>query len=465
MSSVTPPPLRLGSARCRRLLLLCCLVPVALAAQKPGASSIARENNRFIEEPLPPGDVPGLDEAARAVGDGQLIWDPRAGYRLTDDADTTGISNEAVQQALTRLTEGRRARERGSNWEALRKLKPVYDRFEDTLFAPEAMYQAGLAYRARRQFDDAFELFSRLLERYPGYTGFNRVVSAQYETATLISEGRRPRYWGVIPGFRTYEEAMKYYNEVVDNAPYSEYAPLALMQLANLAQRRGKEAEAIDALDRLINNYPDSFLAPDAYLQLADAYANLVKGPWYDQGATREAVSYYEDFLILFPDNPAAAQAEAGLQEMQNTLSGSKYLLGDFYWRYRNNPRAALVYYNETITVDPDSQYAERARAGIERIRAGTPPPRTPVDFLFGRYDNPEPVDLTTLPGEDGFVDEEDQIGVPPMQPPVDTSPLAEGARPSPDETGEADDEFDSESVPVRREQETRDMRGNPARR
>ena len=39
----------------------------------------------------------------------------------------------------------------------------------------------------------------------------------------------------------------------------------------------------------------------DAYLKLAETHAALVDGPLYDQGATNEAISYFEDYLILFP--------------------------------------------------------------------------------------------------------------------------------------------------------------------
>ena len=44
-------------------------------------------------------------------------------------------------------------------------------------------------------------------------------------------------------------------------------------------------------------------LAPDAYYNMAQTYSNLVNGAEYDQGSTRQAISYYEDFLILFPQN------------------------------------------------------------------------------------------------------------------------------------------------------------------
>ena len=60
-----------------------------------------------------------------------------------------------------------------------------------------------------------------------------------------------------------------------------------------LGKTAGKDADAKDALDRLISGYPQSLLAPDASLRLAQAYAADVQGPSYDQGATKQAITYY----------------------------------------------------------------------------------------------------------------------------------------------------------------------------
>lgn len=118
----------------------------------------------------------------------------------------------------------------------------------------------------------------------------------------------------------------------------------------------------------MINNYPTSTLTDTAYLELAQTFASLVTGPEYDQGATREAISYFQDFLILFPDNERVEEGERGLQEKLDVLSRSKLLIGEFYFRHRSAFRAAEVFFNEAITVSPTSPSADRARAYLARI-------------------------------------------------------------------------------------------------
>ena len=107
---------------------------------------------------------------------------------------------------------------------------------------------------------------------------------------------------------------------------------------------------------------------------MAQTYSNLVNGAEYDQGSTRQAISYYEDFLILFPQNSSLGEVESKLVAMEDLLARSRLNLGDFFYNYRSNNTAALVFYNDTITIAPESEAAEEARARIADIEAGVQP-------------------------------------------------------------------------------------------
>ena len=74
---------------------------------------------------------------------------------------------------------------------------------------------------------------------------------------------------------------------------------------------------------------------------------------------------------------------------MQNVRSKSRYLIGHFYYKFRDNPDAALVFFNDAITVAPNSDFAAKAREMIDRIESGAPAPKSPLQWLLGRYDGP----------------------------------------------------------------------------
>jgi outer membrane protein assembly factor BamD len=59
---------------------------------------------------------------------------------------------------------------------------------------------------------------------------------------------------------------------------------------------------------------------------------------------------------------------------MENLLASSRLNLGNFYYYFRSNNTAALVFYNEAITIAPDSEAAAEARNRIEDIEAGVRP-------------------------------------------------------------------------------------------
>ncbi len=289
---------------------------------------------------------------------------------------------EEEAQAQELFAEAQRLQSEGRLDAAKDRYEKIVEDLRRTVPAPEAQFQIAKIAADRGNYQKAFTLCQRTIARYPDYEGFTRVIGEQFEIATILAEGKR-RLLLVIPIPRPLDRARIYFERVIANAPYSEYAPLALMNIALIAEKQEKEDVAIDALDRPVSFYPEHMLAPDAYLMLADVYAGLVRGAPYDQASTREAISYYEDYLVLFPNDEEIVQAEEGLAEMQNTIGESKFVMGDFYHRYRRNETAALVFYNEAITLAPNSEAAEAARERIASIENDEPPP--PVGIGLGR--------------------------------------------------------------------------------
>lgn len=313
-----------------------------------------------------------------------LVWDPQNGWRAEGGALAPYLASADGSSAKVLMDNARRAEDAGKFGTALSGYKKVIKKFSSSVFAPEALYRSSAIYEKRRQFTKAFKNLQRIIVEHPNFPRFKEVLGAQYRIATALAEGTRPRYFGIIPGFKQREKGVEDYEILVANAPYSEYAPLALMNTARLQRKLGERDAAIDALDRMINNYPENFLTSDAYLKLASAHAEITQGPPYDQASTQQALTYFQDYLILYPGESDATVASKGFNDARTMLSESKMTMGDFYFFKRDNRPAARVFYNEAITIYPDSPVAERARkllARIDKIDAGESPapgaPRT----------------------------------------------------------------------------------------
>lgn len=297
-----------------------------------------------------------------------LVWTPGTGWQVEGGA-LAAVAGEQGRNALDLMNRARAAEEDGSHRRALRLYKRVARDYGKSIYGPEAYYRSAQIRLAQRDYRRAFDAYQQIVGLYPNYEKFNEVIADQYRIASAIADGARRRWlWGMLPGFAKRESAIMYYEYVVANAPYSDYAPLALMRIAQLHKRFRNKIEAIDALDRMINFYPTSILTPDAYLRMADVHASLVDGPEYDQFSAKESSTYYQDYLILFPKDPNVGKAETGLDAMKTEYAMSKMKLAEFYHYKRHNYIAAKVFYNEAITIYPDSAVALTARERLDKI-------------------------------------------------------------------------------------------------
>ena len=307
----------------------------------------------------------------------QLTLNPVDWFGSKDDAELDGLraaspADEADAVELVKRGQDKMAAGRLDS--AQRDFKKVIKNYPLAKATGEARYLRARLLMSKESWGKAFKELQLIIDKNPNFEDFNRVIGAQFDCATAHMEGARGRLFWVFPGFRQYGLAMEEFETIVNNAPYGDYAPLALMNIAITAQKEKQAELAIDALDRLISFYPQSMLAPDAYYNLAETYSNLVAGSEYDQGSTRQAISYYEDFLVLFPDSSYTGEVESNLEAMENLLATSRLNLGDFYYYFRSNNTAALIFYNEAITIAPGSEAAIEATARIEDIETGVDP-------------------------------------------------------------------------------------------
>jgi outer membrane protein assembly factor BamD len=298
-----------------------------------------------------------------------LTWAPSTGWQLEGGA-LSGLAGSQGKSALALMDKARRQEEEGSLHAAIKNYEAVARKYQGSVYAPEALYRSGKLLTRRRQFYNAFGDYQTMLRRYPNSKRFNDVIGELYRIAAALLDGAHNRIWGWLPGPSNRPKAVELFEVIVLDAPYSDYAPLALMDVARGHQLEKDTDEAIDSLDRLVNTYPQSVLAPVAYLKLGDLHASLSEGPKYDQASTKEAMTYYEDYMILYPGDSGIAHAAVGVDKMKTILAQSKIYIGDYYFYKRLNYVAARVFYNEAITSYPDSSPANVAKKRLAELEA-----------------------------------------------------------------------------------------------
>jgi outer membrane protein assembly factor BamD len=298
-----------------------------------------------------------------------LTWTPGSGWQVEGGA-LSGLTGAPSRKALDMMNKARSEEEAGKASSAMSLYEKVAKKYSASIYAPEALYRAGKIRVSRKQYFDAFSDFQTILQRYPNTRRFDEVIGEQYRIAAALLNGARNHAFGWIPMFTNRIRAIQYFEVILIDAPYSDYAPLSIMDAARGYQAVKETDSAIDALDRLVNTYPQSVLAPVAYLKLGDMFASLSQGPEYDQASTKQAMTYYDDYMILYPGDGDIAKAAAGVDRMKTILAQSKIYIGDFYFYKRLNFTAARVFYNEAITAYPDSDPARIAKKRLIEVDA-----------------------------------------------------------------------------------------------
>ena len=263
---------------------------------------------------------------------------------------------------------------------------------------PESLFRAAKLREANGDWSKSFEHLKLIAQAYTNYN-FEVIAESLMRVAERLAKEKLPRKWGVIPRFRSGIQDRSRLNEIAGLARGPRFAPRALMALAEISIKDEKSDEAVDALDRLVNLYPENYLGEKAYFLLATIYKKKVTGPSYDQGATLKALNFFEDYLILYAQPPIQsphesrddyqkrldeskerkADAEKGRKQMRQVLAASKVELGEYIekfgkyyltrWRELGNA-PAIQFYNEAITTAPESTAAREAEQKITDLRA-----------------------------------------------------------------------------------------------
>lgn len=316
-----------------------------------------------------------------------------------------GVPAPRAAVPITALLVAEALDRRGDTKAALNAFNDIVFLFPDSDYAAEALYRQGVIYNRTRQFSDAFECFSALEDSYPASPRIEDAIAQSYIIVEEVRNGVRPLKNGWLPWFKDRTEGLTLYDRLYEMAPHASISPRLLYHKGKLAFELSdawfsfdKTDDAIDAFERLISIYPDAPFVPEAYLELAGTYEAGVVGADWDQLATRRAINYYTDFYSLFPDHPKAEFAYEKTVELTNIMAANRLVVGDFYYERHNNLRAAATFYNEAITIAPDSPAGKQAAVQLARVRRGERSDRTLVDWIFGRYPNYDAVDYLDAP-------------------------------------------------------------------
>lgn len=245
-------------------------------------------------------------------------------------------------------------------------------------------YQSEILFNDSK-YNKAADKLKKIIKTYPSSNFFVPAIEKLYQISEQFSKT------GFILRSVNRDKSIEFLNFIVDNVPGSIYAINSLREISKLKLKQKKYFDAIESLERILDEYSGYKQLAEVYIDLANIYKSMVKGHKHNQGGIEKAIQYYNEFKQTFPEHEKIAFVNEDLNALYQQLADSKIENGDFFFYKRNNPKAALICYQDAVDSIPENPSTAIAQQKIQDINDGALPPKRKIDYLLGK---PKPASM-----------------------------------------------------------------------
>ena len=146
--------------------------------------------------------------------------------------------------------------------------------------------------------------------------------------------------------------ASKYFAFIKSRFPYSKYAVLAELRLADAEFGAEQYLEAIDSYRLFLKFHPTHEMVANGYVsfKIGDAYMRQLSGDFWlfppsyekDQSSTEDAANELKSFLDKYPDSPYRDKAKDILVKVGKRLADHEWYVARYYWD-RGKPMGTVL--------------------------------------------------------------------------------------------------------------------------
>jgi outer membrane protein assembly factor BamD len=133
-----------------------------------------------------------------------------------------------------------------------------------------------------------------------------------------------------------YAEAIKKFDEVDREHPYSEWARRALLMTAYAAYREEEYDQCIEAAKRYLSLHPGTADAAYAQYLIGSSDFDRIPDITRDQRVTEHALAELEEVVHKYPNTEYAASARKKIQVARDQLAGKEMAVGRYYLEHHD---------------------------------------------------------------------------------------------------------------------------------
>jgi outer membrane protein assembly factor BamD len=146
--------------------------------------------------------------------------------------------------------------------------------------------------------------------------------------------------------------ASKYFGFIKTRFPYSKYAVLAELRIADAEFGAEQYLEAIDAYRLFIKFHPTHEMVANGYasFRIGEGYYRQLSSDFWlfppsaekDQSSTEDAANELKSFLDKYPDSPYRDKAKEILRKVGKRLADHEWYVARYYWD-RGKPMGTVI--------------------------------------------------------------------------------------------------------------------------
>ncbi len=166
-----------------------------------------------------------------------------------------------------------------------------------------------------------------------------------------------------------YREAIENFQTLKDWYPFSKYAILAELKIADAHYHLQEYDEAIFAYEEFENLHPRNEAVPYVIYQIGRCYYDQIDTIDRDQTPARKALETFQRLQKQYPDDQYARSGNEHIPKCLKSLAGNEYYIGRFYYKSKHYA-AALQRFMSLLSNYPDVGYHQKALQYIAKCEA-----------------------------------------------------------------------------------------------
>lgn len=233
--------------------------------------------------------------------------------------------------------------------------------------APEARYRQAKLLEEEGETLKAFDAYQDLITRYQGSGHYQEALDSQSIMAFAAADGDIKNSFLGLKSKLSPDKIAGMLEKVADNAPRSSVGARAEYKMGDIYAERKDINKAVIAYRGVVEEYPDSPLAPEAQFRIGEILMKQAQEGNQDQANLNRAREAFLDYLSQFPGHKRNGEARNLLKSLGSRDIKNTFEIAEFYEK-KGNTESAKFYYQEVMRETKSGDYYDKSKARLAAL-------------------------------------------------------------------------------------------------